>query len=236
MGRLAVALKDDLKAQVTTFFTAQWTRRDGQVVPDDTSIRLNNDGVDIEGAVLYADLRASTAMVDGYKDWFAAEVYKAYLYCAARIVTSNGGTVTSYDGDRIMAVFVGGAKCTNAAKSALRINAMVSQIVQPELTRRYATTPFVLQHTVGVDVSKLLVAKTGARGANDLVWVGKAANHAAKLTNLNTFKAYITGEVYDLMHADVKMAGNPKQNMWSERTWTAMNKRRIFGSDWEWPV
>lgn len=231
-----MALRDDLEAQVKSFFTTQWTRRDGQVVPGDASITLNNDGVDLEAAVLYADLRASTAMVDSYKDWFAAEVYKAYLYCAARIITSMSGTVTAYDGDRIMAVFIGDLKCTNAAKAALKINWMASNTVQAALKQHYPNTNFVLRHTVGVDKSKLLVAKTGARGANDLVWVGRAANHAAKLTNLNSYKAYVTGEVYDAMNADAKVGGNPAQNMWTERSWTNMNNRRIYGSSWEWSV
>jgi class 3 adenylate cyclase len=231
-----VALKDDLEAQVNEFFSTKWTRRSGQVVPDDTSIKLNNDGVDLDAAVLYADLRASTAMVDGYKDWFAAGVYKAYLYCAARVITSMGGAVTAYDGDRIMAVFIGNLKCTNAAKSALKINWIVTNIVQSEIKKRYPKSTFVLKHTVGVDKSKLLVAKTGARGANDLVWVGRAANHAAKLTSLNTYKAYITGEVYDAMTDDAKLGGNPKQSMWSQRSWTNMNNRRIYGSSWEWSV
>lgn len=231
-----MSLKDDLEAQVKSYFTTQWTRRNGQVVPDDTSIKLNNDGVDIEAAVLYADLRASTAMVDNYKDWFAAEVYKSYLYCAARIITSMSGTVTAYDGDRIMAVFIGDSKCTNAAKAALKINWMATNVIQAGIKKHYPNTTFALNHTVGVDVSKLLVAKTGARGANDLVWVGKAANHAAKLTNLNTFNAYITGEVFDSMNEDARVGGSPAQNMWSERSWTDMNNRRIYGSSWEWSV
>ena len=231
-----MALRDDLDAQVKAFFTTRWTRRDGLVVPDDTSVKLNNDGVDIDAAVLYADLRASTAMVDGYQDWFAAEIYKAFLYCAARVITSMGGSVTAYDGDRIMAVFIGDLKCTKAAKSALKITWIVKNVVQAGIKTHYPKSPFELGHTVGVDKSKLLVAKTGARGANDLVWVGRAANHAAKLTSLNTYKAYITGEVYDAMADDAKLGGDPKRNMWTERVWTDMNKRRIFGSNWTWTV
>ena len=63
--------------------------------------------VKIEGTVLYADLDSSTNLVDEYKPQFAAEMYKTYLHCAAKIIRSEGGTITSYDWDRIMAVYVG---------------------------------------------------------------------------------------------------------------------------------
>jgi len=37
----------------------------------------------------------------------AAEIYKTYLHCAAKIIRSEGGSITSYDGDRIMGIFIG---------------------------------------------------------------------------------------------------------------------------------
>ena len=42
-------------------------------------------------------------------------------------------------------------------------------VVQAGIKTHYPKSPFELGHTVGVDKSKLLVAKTGARGAN---WAG----------------------------------------------------------------
>jgi len=37
---------------------------------------------------------------------------------------------------------------------------------------------------VGIDTSALFVARIGVRNDNDLVWVGRAANYAAKLTEI----------------------------------------------------
>ena len=79
---------DDLKKEVTDILRTKWTYRDGKKVPEASDVKLGNDAVTLEGTVLYADLSGSTAMVDGYKDWFAAEIYKAYLVCAAKIVRS----------------------------------------------------------------------------------------------------------------------------------------------------
>lgn len=48
-----MALKDDLEAQVSDIFKAQWTERNGQVVPGDTSLKLGNDAVKLKATVLY---------------------------------------------------------------------------------------------------------------------------------------------------------------------------------------
>lgn len=48
-------------------------------------------------------------MVDTEAPEFAAHVYKSYLACAARVIRSENGTITAYDGDRIMAVYTGAA-------------------------------------------------------------------------------------------------------------------------------
>ena len=54
-----------------------------------------------------------------------------------------------------------------------------------------------MRQSVGVDTSELLVAKTGIRTVNDLVWVGRAANYAAKLSSRLAPATQITSDVYD---------------------------------------
>src|SRR5207248_4620847 len=103
-------------------------------------LKLNNDAVKLDATVLYADLSASTGLVDGYKQHFAAEIYKAYLHCAAKIIRSEDGVITAYDGDRVMAVFIGTSKNTSAARSALKINWAVKNIVNPALKDQYSDT------------------------------------------------------------------------------------------------
>ena len=125
-------LADDLKNSVTKTFSAAWTKREGRVVPSPGDLALSNDGVEFKRAtVLYADLSGSTAMVDAKKAEFAAEVYKTYLYCAGRIIRSEGGIITSYDGDRVMGVFVGDLQSTSAVRCGLKINYAVQEIINP---------------------------------------------------------------------------------------------------------
>jgi class 3 adenylate cyclase len=165
--------------------------------------------------------------VDSATPTFAAEVYKAYLACAAKIIKNEVGVITAYDGDRVMAVFKGEAMCTNAVRAALKIKGAVGTIIQPALKAEYPQTNYVLKHVIGIDTSKLLASRIGVRNDNDLVWVGRAANYAAKLTTLSDeFAIWITGSVYDSIQDAVKFANNT--NMWKEHSWTSMNKMRIY--------
>jgi class 3 adenylate cyclase len=208
---------DDLRAVVKEIFADAWRTREGQKVPEDRDIVMGNEGVKLDATVLYADLSGSTRMVDGYKPTFAAEVYKAYLRCAAAMITHHGGVITAYDGDRIMAVFIGNYKNTSAAKCGLRINWTVNEIVNPAIVAQYPKETLRVRQVVGVDTSELLVAKAGVRGANDLVWVGPAANYAAKLTELDSdYPTWITHRVFDIMNNEAKTSKDGRSR-WTRR-------------------
>lgn len=227
-----MALKDDLQTEVATIFQSQWSLRDGRDVPMSENLKLANDGVKIEGCVLYADMDGSTAMVDTLPAPVAAEIYKAYLLCAARIIRSEEGQITAYDGDRIMAVYIGDTKNTRAVRSALKIKWAVSHIVNPALAKQYSSLNFTLQQVVGIDCSELLVARTGIRGSNDLVWVGPSANHAAKLSSLSEqpYSTIISSAVFNKMNQNVKSASDGRQ-MWEQRSWKGMT---VYRSSWYW--
>lgn len=128
-----MGMKADLESEISKIFSKTWTFRDGQKVPEPSDIQLENHGVRIDATVLYADLADSTDLVDTYPDYFAAEVYKAYLTCALRVINKNGGEITAFDGDRVMAVFIGDRKNTRAATTALQINWAVQNILNPKL-------------------------------------------------------------------------------------------------------
>ncbi len=224
-----------LQSEIDEILSTKWDRRKGAVVPEAEDVMLGNDAVDIEGTVLYADLVDSTGLVQGYKDWFAAEIYKTYLLTSCEIIKNNGGTITAFDGDRVMAVYVDGSKNSNAAKTALQINHMVTQEINPRIRTHYKTTSYQLKQVVGIDTSKLLVARTGIRGSNDLVWVGRAANFAAKLCDLRegTYASYITSEVYAKLSKDTKMGGTPEKSMWEKFKSNELGVE-VYRSSWRW--
>lgn len=229
-----MTLKDELNEYVKKTHENTWKRRDGLQVPDAADVQLGTDAVDLEATVLYADLADSSALVKGWKDWFAAEVYKNYLYCAAKIIRKNDGIITAYDGDRIMAVYLGGQKNSNAAKTGLQIKWAVDNILKPAIQAKYPKNTYVLKQKVGIDTSRLMVARTGIRGSNDLVWVGKSANAAAKLAALGTnYQTYISSGVYNVLLDWAKQGGEPKRNMWTDLG-DVQGLGRVYGSTWYW--
>lgn len=231
-----MGLKDQLTQEVKATFSAIWDEQTTTNVPAPEDLRLNaNHAKNLEMAtVLYADLDGSTSMVDSYSWFFSAEIYKTYLRCAAEIIRSENGVITAYDGDRIMAVFTGDSKNTSAVRCALKINYAVCEIIRPAIKAQYSTD-FTLKHVVGVDTSQLRTARIGVRGDNDLVWIGRAANYAAKLTSLSDKATWITKSVYDQMNKEVTYSSDGV-NMWEAHTWVPMNNLPIYSSTWWWSI
>jgi class 3 adenylate cyclase len=179
----------------------------------------------------------STQLVDSYSPNFAAEIYKSYLTCAAKLIKSEGGMITAYDGDRVMSVFIGDSKNTAAVRTALKINGAVQNIINPALLNQYPDMSYKVRHHVGIDTSSLFVSRIGVRNDNDLVWVGRAANYAAKLCAIDENNTvFITEEVFQMLSDVAKNGGQPKRLMWMERKWSQMGDKRIYSSTWTWSV
>jgi class 3 adenylate cyclase len=232
-----MSLLEELTKEVRTIFREKWDIRKGEVVPKPENLSLQNNGLTLDATVLYADLAGSTALVDGSKPHFTAEIYKVFLHCAGKIIREQGSAITAYDGDRIMAVsvYLGNRKDTSAAMTALKINYAAKKIINPAITAQYPEVTYAVKHVVGVDTSNLLVARTGFRGANDLVWIGRAANYAAKLTEIDSsYASNITDSVYNGMLDEAKFSNG--NSMWKEFTWNTMNKMTIYRSAWTWRV
>ena len=229
-----MGLKNDLGADVSKIYSEQWSFRDGRKVPEDIDLKAGNDAVNLDATILYADLDESTKLVDNYKAHFAAENYKTFLQCATKLIISEGGHVRSFDGDRVMGIFIGESKNTSAVRCGLKIHYAVRYIIQPRMNKQY-NSKYVMKHVTGIDTSKVLVAKAGIRNSNDLVWIGKAANHAAKLSAMSAaYPTWITDKVYDGMNHVVKMSNGKK--MWEEMKWTQQNSRRIYRSNFSWEI
>lgn len=225
---------NEILSQVQDIFSTKWKERDGRKVPEAADVSLGNDAVKLDGTVLYADMIDSTGLVNGYKDWFAAEIYKSYLNAACHIIRNQSGVIAAFDGDRVMAIFIGEARNSNAAKSALQINYITGQI-NKKIKKAYPNTTFSLKQAIGIDSSLLFIARTGIINNNDLVWVGRAANYAAKLCTQvsGSYPTYITEDVFNRLNEKSKFGGNPKKCMWEKTAWkeTGIN---IYYSSWWW--
>lgn len=223
-----MTFKTNLESEVKKIFTSPWKIRKGKAVPTFEDLSPGDDAQKLKATVLYADMADSTDLVNNYPPVFAATIYKAYLYCAATIIKNEQPVaITAYDGDRVMAVFLDDFKNTCAVRSAMKINNAVQNIINPSLKKRYPQCTYQLKHVIGIDTSELFVTRIGIRKDSDLVWVGRAANYAAKLCSLNDkYSLYVTSDVYDSMSEDMKT----KTLVWGKRIWKERGNITIYRS------
>lgn len=226
----------EIIAKIRAFLNMQWDTRKCDIVPDSKSIALDNDAGELEGAVLYADMAGFSELVNKYSKKFAAKMVKVFLYSVCETIRNNGGVITSFDGDRVMAVFIGNCKCSNSAKTALQIKFIVTRINE-EIAKEHPNDLFVINYAVGVDVSNLFVVKTGIWGDNYLAWIGNAANTAAKLSEIRnrSARSFITKRMFERLNDESKFSinNNEKKCMWN-RSELEILGQTIYESNWNW--
>jgi class 3 adenylate cyclase len=205
-----------LLQEMQKILNGKWEIRDGRGLPEIDDIALSkNEAVKLDTTVLYVDMRESTYLVDNHNKSFAAEIYKMFLLSSSKIIQSIGGHITAFDGDRIMAVFIGESKNTNATKSAMQIVYFLKQKINNAIIHNYYQTTYKLDFGIGIDTGTLFAIKTGVRKYNDILWLGNASNYAAKYSELGKSQEniIISKKVYDLLNDSVKY--HNQQNMWT---------------------
>jgi class 3 adenylate cyclase len=231
-----MTIADEIKANAKETFRIRWEVRNGATVPAPRDVKLGNDAVYFDRAtVLYADLDQSTALVEKKAWYFAAEVYKTFLYAASRLINAQQGSIVSYDGDRVMGIFLGKSQCDEAVSCALKLNYAVRSLVQTALNENY-TTDYKIHQIVGIDTSPIHAVRTGVRGDNDLVWVGNSANIAAKMTAFpaGNGTTWITKAVYQSLSNPQKL-GSSQEDIWKQWRWADHNNDELWSSTY-WNV
>jgi adenylate cyclase len=233
-----MGLAEKLDSDISTIFQTTWKTRDGVVVPGTDDVALKDGAVKLEATVLYADLFHSTELARKFNRSVAAKIVRAYLSSMTQIVKAFGGEVRSFDGDRVMGVFVGGSKNTNAAKCALKMKYVVEKSLRPKAEAQFPSLTdkgFKIQHCAGVARSSVFVVRGGVRGSNDLVFVGSSPNIAAKLSETRNppYNSYITSDVYKNMSDKAKFSGG--KSMWEKRQIKLADEEwECYRSSWRW--
>ena len=237
-----MGLADDVTKAVTDIVCSDWDVRKGTVVPTTADVKLKNGAVEVDAVYLYADLADSTGLARDFSRKTAAKVMRAYLDATCRVIKARGGEIRSFDGDRVMAIFMGSIKNTEAAKCALQINHVVTKIVRPKVEANLPSIKsqgFIVKHCVGIDSGTALIVRGGVRGSNDLVSIGRAPNVAAKLSDIRTSAAtYITEAVFKSMADSSKYGGTGQDR---KLMWDGPYSREVGGenltiykSAWTW--
>lgn len=229
-----------IETSVTNILKEPWAITDGRVVPKTEDVVMKNGGRRVEAAYLYADLAGSSKMADTLEKEATAKIIRAYINTAARILRHFGGEIRSFDGDRVMAIFMGGDKETKAVRAALAINWAVLDVLRFAIKENWTdgATFCNISHGIGIDTGEALIVRGGVRDNNDLISIGKAPNRAAKLSEIRgSYQLAITPAVYEAMDNTVAFTAEGK-NLWvraSNRNDSGHNEV-IFRSSAIWSV
>ena len=233
-----MALKEDLTKSVKGILGTSFKERDGQKVPSSEDVALSDGAVKLEAAFIYADL-AGSGLIAKQCPWdTTAKIIRAYLDCATRIIRAGGGEIRSFDGDRVMGVFIGDAKRSNATKAALQIQWATQNIIEPEAYARFDSVKnnnLKIRQACGIDVGICRAVRAGIRNNNDLIWIGRPPSFAAKLSDLREFPycTFISAATYKSLSDETKLSHGT--NMWEERSVTfAGEKEQIYRSNYHW--
>jgi len=235
-----MTLSDDLSNEVSNILSQTWDIREGRAVPSTDDVALAGGAVKLDATVLYADLVQSSKLATEFQQRTAAKVIRSFLYCMCKLITQYDGRITSFDGDRVMGIFLGGTKNTNAATCALKMNYVTLKIIQPKVKDYFTSlreTDFSISHCVGIDTSTVLAVRAGRRGSNDLVWIGRAPNLAAKLGDIRykNYHSYISEDVFSMIKDSAKYRSTDKKLMWEQQSIPYIDeKTTIYGSTWYW--
>lgn len=212
-------LSSDIKAAVSSVAGRNWSIRKGVVVPTTSKVTLHNGAVELDAVYLYADLANSTKLAREFPQTTAAKVIRCFLNATCKVIIARGGEIRGFDGDRVMAIFVGITRYAQAAKCALQINNAVTNIVRPTLEKNLPSLrrrKFEVRHCVGIASGKALVVRGGVRRNSDLVSIGRAPNVAAKLSDIRSrpYYSFITLTVFNKLPHDAKYDGADRTPLW----------------------
>lgn len=230
-----MSVKSDLENKIRSYERENYEVINTTIVPDtdNSNLTFGNKGLKGEFAFLFVDIRKSSSLHETYGFAKAAKIYKSFHDINVRIIEENEGEIRSFDGDRIMGVFAGSMKNSNAAKSAMQIQYAIRNILNPILNVN-------IKCGAGIDSGEILVVKVGKgrnKNNNDLVWIGKADNYASHLANEANNTVIISTNAYNKLSKDNKISNNG-QNMWTPTSIILKNGTRVpcYISNFGWVI
>jgi adenylate cyclase len=194
LGAYLASFRAEVSDEVATILAPSFglTLTSTNFVPhsNDTAITFpnldeNSQGVKLlETTVLYVDMRRSTALSLKLHSHTVAKLYSAFIRAMTRCAKAFGGEVRGIIGDRVMILFDTADCFTNAIDTAVLINSVCQYVLNQHFTHDE------VNFGIGIDFGRMLATKTGLRRHGDaqqsyhsLVWLGRPANVASKLTD-----------------------------------------------------
>lgn len=182
-------LMTDIEDMITDVRTKKFTYNISSKVPSLSDCDLTYEsgyekkGKCIETCVLFVDIRNSVELTCKHSTETMGQIYTAFTKGVLSAAREYCGYVRNIIGDRVMVVFPVNSCFVNAVNCAITIN-HISHLIN----KVFSDVDF--RCGIGVDYGEMRVIKVGIERKGDenaenkgLVWVGKPANLASRLTD-----------------------------------------------------
>lgn len=191
LDELKKILESDINTIVDSTFEVNISKSTSVPTIEDSGITYPNldekkmNAKTITTCVLYIDIRKSTELNLKHKPETLTKLYAAFMRSMIKAAQHYDGKVRNIIGDRIMVVFEEENCFSNAVNTAILLNSVATYLLDPAFSHNDITCG------IGIDYGKMLVSKGGIKKNGkenapykSLVWLGKPANVASKLTDL----------------------------------------------------
>jgi adenylate cyclase len=155
-----------------------------------------------EVSVLFADLEGFTSLAEKTDPESVGAMLNRYFEVVVPTVLEEGGSVMSFGGDAVMAVFNAPNECpdhpTRAARAALRIQEAISKLRSEHGSED--APPF----RIGVNTGQVLVGNVGSAELRTFTVIGDAVNIAARLqTQAQPGRVLVGPATFELLDAGI---------------------------------
>lgn len=237
-----MTFRDDLIGARDRILGTRFTIRDGRSVPVTDDVGYD-DAVKIQATYLYADMVDSSGLNAACPKETVGKVLRLYLDLSVRIIRRHNGHIRSFDGDRVMGIFVGDGRADRAVRAAMQIRWCCDEIIQPKISTSYRsirTAGWIIKPGCGIASSDALIVRGGVRrSSSDLVSVGVAPNLAAKLSDIRKapYTTRIGAGTYRMLSDRAKISSDGK-HMWSGPFACTIGgtEHSYYRSSYRWPV
>ncbi len=180
-----MATNQEIFEKIEGYLTESYTRSDTDIVPKKGDLTFGNTVKKMPHVkVFYIDMRKSRKILSDASTFWSVKIHKAFLGAVTHCLENREGHLRSFNGDGLLAFFIGENAASRAVRAALDIKGFVLEI--NKILTENDINP--IDFGIGIAQGEVVIAKSGKAGDDqtkqDLIWVAIALYVAVELSEL----------------------------------------------------
>jgi len=239
-----MATNQETLEKLNEYLNASYVQEETRIVPKRTDLTFGNTVKKMSFAVvLYVDMRKSRKILSDATTFWSVKIHRAFLLALTHCVEKRDGHMRSFNGDGIMAFFVGENASSRAVRAAMDTKGFVLELNQSLESKGLNPIDF----GIGIAQGEVKVAKSGKAGDDltkqDLIWVGLPVYLAVELSDYarSSYNIWISNNVrtsigkQDYLGVVYDSDGNSK---WvkEKRKFKSVGEKEVRATSWYYNV